>query len=354
LTCADAGRSDFLSPVAPAIPDELYAKGLVPVSDDDTRPLFHPDRQVVVLSLLADVQQTAFRHRRKRYLFLPLPQWQERWSESQRAWVADHFNVEPVIDLEVAAMHWRLILAEIQRRSRAIVFLCNVFRHIQGPPAYRYFGTPVSLGERIRRFNLLAAELSQETGICIIDLDRALAARGARALQTDYRLTSEPAATVGAEVLVSTLLRAGLDDFLTPEDQAKALANLETRLAVRDWCSSQMYRLQVLSLFQLMQSLKSKWRGDAAGAREFGEQLLGWGDKFQFAAGEAVLSVNRQFLTALRELGAAHVDAATAMTTGDSAAQQQALARIAKGQQQLQVFWTAFDDFNERSAQLSE
>lgn len=41
---------------------------------------------------------------------------------------------------------------------------------------------------RIRRLNLLVIELSREFGICVIDIDRALADVGARRLRTDYRL----------------------------------------------------------------------------------------------------------------------------------------------------------------------
>ncbi len=210
LTCLEAARSDFLRPGAPVLIEEVYAQGLVPRTVKDYgEPLYQPGRKIVVLSLLADVVQTALRHRQLYSLFLPLPDWQSRWTAAQRQWVDAHFVPEPEVGLTAAAIHWSRIIAEIQRTSGASVFLCNVFRHVPGGSPYRYFRTPPSLGERIRRFNLLAADLSHDTGIYIVDLDRALADRGADALKTDYRLMGEAAASLGAETWFPPCSRPG-------------------------------------------------------------------------------------------------------------------------------------------------
>ncbi len=151
------------------------------------------------------------------------------WSPAQREWVSKQFVEEPAIGLEAAASHLRLIVAEILKSPSASVFLCNVFRHVPGDLAHRYMGAPQSLGERIRRFNLLGAEVSKDTGAYVVDLDWVMANAGASELQTDYRLQGRPAAVAGAAGLVSTMFKAGLDEFFPAEIQVKALAQFEAR-----------------------------------------------------------------------------------------------------------------------------
>src|SRR5207302_7755388 len=125
---------------------------------------------------------------------LPLPAWQRNWTPAQRAWVADHFLPEPAIALDAAAAHWRTICTALLQTGATHVFLCNIFRRVP-EIAHCYYGTRESLQERIQRFNVLAAEVSQDTGAYVIDLDRALADIGGRVLQTDYRLGNAAAAT---------------------------------------------------------------------------------------------------------------------------------------------------------------
>ncbi len=232
LTSWDGVRSDFLGPSETStLPQELRARGIVPQDFPGyCGPLYQDGPKIVVLSLLADVVQPALRHRRENYRFVTLSAWQRRWTAAQRQWVQDQFVEEPVLDHATAAQNWRRILAGVQQNPDARIFLCNVFRHVPDQPAYCR-GATEGLAERIRRFNLLAIELSQETGLFLVDLDRTLAQHGARELQTDYRLGGPAAAAVGAQVLVWTLLKAGLDEFLPPELQTEALANLEARIA---------------------------------------------------------------------------------------------------------------------------
>jgi hypothetical protein len=77
---------------------------------------------------------------------------------------------------------------------------------------------------RIARLNLLAAEISRETGCNVIDIDRVLADIGARALQTDYRLAGRYAAEAVAATIALTLLSLGLDEYATYETQETARA----------------------------------------------------------------------------------------------------------------------------------
>src|SRR5262249_5759649 len=62
----------------------------------------------------------------------------------------------------------------------AAAFLLTIFRHVDSVATRQHgAGTPISI-ERVRRLNLLAAELSQATGINVIDIDRVFAHAGAR------------------------------------------------------------------------------------------------------------------------------------------------------------------------------
>ena len=118
---------------------------------------------------------------------------------------------------------WRKQLACFAALPQVSVFLCTVFRHVpRGAPEQLPDGRAATT-ERIRRLNLLAAELSHDTGAGIIDIDRAFAHHGAQALKTDYRLSGAMAAEVAAHAIVWSVLSVGLDDAVAPEVQARAL-----------------------------------------------------------------------------------------------------------------------------------
>lgn len=104
------------------------------------------------------------------------------------------------------------------------LFVCTVLRHA-GPG-----GSPEDRQARrirIRRLNLLAADLSRETGLQVIDLDRALSDVGARALRTDFRLEGMLAGQAAARCIALTLLSAGLDEHAPYEAQEAARAAIE-------------------------------------------------------------------------------------------------------------------------------
>jgi hypothetical protein len=121
---------------------------------------------------------------------------------------------EPLSSIEA---RWRSQLSALSTGPAPSVFLCTVFRHVaRDAPAPPKSGES-EMRERIRRLNLFALELSHDTGIGIIDLDRALAHIGARVLAADYRLAGRIAAEVAAHAIVGSILLAGLDDAVAPE-----------------------------------------------------------------------------------------------------------------------------------------
>lgn len=103
--------------------------------------------------------------------------------------------------------------------GRLLVFICTVLRHVAADSSPEQV---MARRKRIGKLNLLAAELSRETGLFVIDIDRSLADIGALPLQTDYRLAGPYAAGAVAKSIATTLLSAGLDAFVTVELQEAA------------------------------------------------------------------------------------------------------------------------------------
>jgi hypothetical protein len=127
-----------------------------------------------------------------------------------------------------------------------VVFLCTVFRHVSsGDSADR------SRLVRIRRLNLLAAELSRETGLFVVDLDRSLADVGAVRLQTDYRLDGTYAADAAAKTMALAVVSAGLDAHVSfdVQDAAKlAISDTALSLAAPGGTSTEVKPSNVISL----------------------------------------------------------------------------------------------------------
>ena len=117
---------------------------------------------------------------------------------------------------------WRAYLRRLSDYG-APIFLQTVFRHVSDRLRD---GRTSPVLERIRRLNRMAADLSQEMGIAVIDVDRVFAHIGARRLQSDHRTMSVFAADVAGHLTARSLLSFGLDDRVDPGLQERAKAVL--------------------------------------------------------------------------------------------------------------------------------
>jgi hypothetical protein len=88
------------------------------------------------------------------------------------------------------------------------VFVCTVLRHLSAEIEMTQADAMLL---RVRRLNLLAAQLSLELGLYVVDVDRVLADGGARRFATDYRLTGGPATEVVAHFIATTVVTHGLE-----------------------------------------------------------------------------------------------------------------------------------------------
>jgi hypothetical protein len=107
-----------------------------------------------------------------------------------------------------------------------LVYICTVFRHVSGARDCR---TTSARRVRIRRLNLLAAEISNETGALVIDIDRVFADLGAQALETDFHLGGPVARERAAGLIATTILTTGLDDHVPFDVQQAAQLLLAAR-----------------------------------------------------------------------------------------------------------------------------
>jgi hypothetical protein len=102
------------------------------------------------------------------------------------------------------------------------VFVTTIFRCI--PAAQDPEGRLLT---RVRRLNLLAADLSREFGVFVIDLDRVLTDIGGLALDADYRLQGKLAADVVGQALALCIATNALDIYMPFEAQERTVAYLK-------------------------------------------------------------------------------------------------------------------------------
>jgi hypothetical protein len=129
-------------------------------------------------------------------------------------------RVEEPISLTEA--RWRPAFSKLMERDDLSAFLCTVFRYVTNTLEPGERTARAQTVERIRLLNLLAAQLSHDTGINVVDIDAVFAHVGARQMQTDYRLAGPMGAEMAAYTMVVTILAVGLDNVVPPDIQERA------------------------------------------------------------------------------------------------------------------------------------
>ena len=99
------------------------------------------------------------------------------------------------------------------------VYVRNIFRHVRDRARN---GRTHPVLDRIRNLDRMAVGLSSQTGVAVIDIDRAFADVGARALRTDYRLEGARAAFLSGHTTVLSFLSCGMDELVDPDVQERA------------------------------------------------------------------------------------------------------------------------------------
>jgi len=196
-------RSDTWGHAEPTLVSELRSRGIVPAAFTELDTAFWSTAgPVVVLSVSSDVLQRAWRHRETSQRLAPFRQWQSAWSEEARAWLSSEFDDEGLIPLDRTKANLLRALTELRGTT---VILVNMFRAVSEERPIRHDGADESLRERIRRANLVVAELSHVTGALVADVDGALARVGSNVLGSDHALTSDAARSLATAEIARVL-----------------------------------------------------------------------------------------------------------------------------------------------------
>jgi len=197
-------RSDALLEADGTIPMSLCTRrlplGPYTPAAQFSRELFETDADVIVLSLLQDVTVTLMRHRRDGYLLYAANS--EAWSAADRDWIREEFDFTGALDVDASIRNLAAIVARIRQRSEIPILIYNVSSVVPGEQVHCYRGLEEIFSSRVRRFNLGLIELSQQSGISIIDVDTIVARAGADRVKLDpVHLTADGCRLVAEEVV---------------------------------------------------------------------------------------------------------------------------------------------------------
>lgn len=197
-------RSDALLEAVGAVPAELAARrpalGSYSAASQFSTTLFETDADAILLSIQPDLMMPLVRSKRDGYLFMASG-WSE-WGQAERSWLRADFEPAPMLDAGQSMRNLEQIIARIRERTVAPILIYNVSAVVPGEQIHSYLGMEDGFSTRIRQFNLGLIDLSQRTGISVIDVDAILARAGADRLKLDaVHLNAEGCRLVAGEVV---------------------------------------------------------------------------------------------------------------------------------------------------------
>jgi lysophospholipase L1-like esterase len=194
-------RSDALLHSNGLVPETLISRqlpmGVYPLASQFSRAIFETKADAIVLSIQPDLTTTLERHKREGFLLYA----SERgsWSAEDKQWLKSDF--EPVANLDVAESmaNFTTLVEKIREGSEAPILIYNMSPVMPGEAIHCHQGFSDAYSTRIRRFNLGLIDLSERTGVSIIDVESLLARKGTDILKLDalhltpagYRIVAE-------------------------------------------------------------------------------------------------------------------------------------------------------------------
>jgi lysophospholipase L1-like esterase len=200
-------RSDVLLQGLDRPPEDLAQRGLPlgahPLDSQFSQALFETDADAIVLSAQPDVNVTLARRRQDGLLFLANDR--EDWPAADQAWLRETCVPVGLLDPDASMANFARIIERIRQRADVPILIYNLSSVVPGEQVHVHEGLDDIVSTRIRRFNLGLIELSQATGVSIIDVDAIVARAGADRLKYDANhLTGEGCRAV-AEAVVRVL-----------------------------------------------------------------------------------------------------------------------------------------------------
>ncbi len=196
-------RPDALLAATGVVPAELaqrdVALGAYPAESQFSTAFFDANCDAFVLSIQPSVKMSLWRRRDEGWAFMP-ESWQ-LWAKADQAWLHDNFDDLGPVGVDQAMADLAEVVARRRQTSAAPILIYNLCSVLPGEHLHVHAGLEDILSTRIRRFNLALVELSQATGISVIDVDAVLSRAGADRLRYDpMHLNAEGCRLVGEEV----------------------------------------------------------------------------------------------------------------------------------------------------------
>jgi hypothetical protein len=211
-------RSDAILLADGSVPKEVAERELTlgpyPTHSQFSAALFESDEaDAFVLSILGETATTILKQNEKGFLFYPAEL--EQWSSVDRDWLKRDFTRLELLDVETSMRNLRGIIERIRQRSESPILVYNVSSVVPGETIHCLQGLGEIYSTRCRRFNLGLAELSEDLGISIVDVDSILARAGADKLKIDamhltadgYRLVAEEVVRILVDLGVILMLQ---------------------------------------------------------------------------------------------------------------------------------------------------
>ena len=207
-------RSDALLHADGVVPEALCHRqlplGAYPAASQFSRAIFETKADAIVLSIQPDVAAGLVRHKKEGFLFYPNEI--ELWSADDRKWLKTDFEHSGHLAFAESMANFALMIEKIREQSEAPILIYNMSPIIPGEKIHCHQGMGEIYSTRIRRFNLGLIELSEKTGVSLIDVDSLLARKGTDALKLDTLHLTPPAYRLIAEEVVRVLKDVGVLD----------------------------------------------------------------------------------------------------------------------------------------------
>lgn len=205
-------RSDALLASDGETPADLTERrltlGAYPAQAQFSQAVFDAQADATVLSIQPDIATNLLRHREQGYLLYPGDLGE--CAPDDLAWLRSNFEGVRPLDADRSMANFRTIVERLRRRSEAPILVYNVSSVVPGDRVHCHSGLDDMLSTRIRRFNLGLIELSQETGISVVDVDAIVARHGADRLKLDTLHLNANGCRLVAEEVVSILHDLGV------------------------------------------------------------------------------------------------------------------------------------------------
>jgi len=207
-------RSDALLHSDGTVPEALSRRqlplGAYPAESQFSRAVFETKADAIIFSIQPDITNTLVKHRREGFLLYANEV--EQWSADDRRWLKTDFEPAGLLDIAKSMVNFTAIIEKIREQSEAPILIYNMSPNIPGETIHCHQGLGEAYSTRIRRFNLGLIELSEKTGVSLIDIDSLLARKGADALKLDTIHLTPPGYRLVAEEVVRVLEDVGVLD----------------------------------------------------------------------------------------------------------------------------------------------